>query len=108
MLVWPIEAALERARLFLALSAARAPRREPKQKSHAEAQSSERDYLTRTREKLAEAKRLIRQTERPYEPHRPDWPNWQPPPYVGVFKQGQIVGYHRCDPELAALEEMLK
>ena len=55
----------------------------------------------------ARAKRLITQTEKPSEPHVPDWPDWDPPEYVGVYKTGDIVGYHRRDPEIAQLETAL-
>ncbi|MCH8047941.1 MAG: hypothetical protein IID44_29960, partial [Planctomycetes bacterium] len=81
MLVWQIEAALERTRLALALG--------------------DRDEAGR---KLDETKALVKQTEKPYEPHVPDWEDWQPPAYVGVFKEGEIVGYHRRNDEIAALQ----
>ena len=42
-----------------------------------------------------------------YEPHVPDWPEWEPPEYIGVFKKGDIVGYHRRDPEIEQLEKAL-
>jgi len=25
--------------------------------------------------------------------HIPDWEDWDPPDYIGVFKKGDIVGY---------------
>jgi hypothetical protein len=81
MLVWQIEAAVERTRLALALG--------------------ERDEAGR---KLDETRALVKQTEKPYEPHVPDWEDWQPPAYVGVFKPGEIVGYHRRNGEIAALQ----
>jgi len=46
----------------------------------------------RAREKLVEAKDLVRQTEKPYEPHVPDRDEWEPPMYAGVVKKGEIVG----------------
>ncbi len=56
---------------------------------------------------LDRAKQLIRQTEKPYESHIPDWSDWDPPTYVNIFKPGEIVGYHRRNPEIAILEEAL-
>ena len=61
MLIWQIEAALERAWLFLAMA------------------HSEVTWLDRPGEKLAEVRRFVEQTEKPYEPHVPDWDDWQPP-----------------------------
>ena len=84
MLIWQIEAALERTRLALALS------------NHDEAQR-----------KLDETRELIRQTEKPYEPHVPDWPDWDPPEYIGVFRKGEIVGYHRRNDEIERLQEQI-
>ncbi|MDJ0707048.1 MAG: TIR domain-containing protein [Leptolyngbyaceae cyanobacterium MO_188.B28] len=80
MLIYQIEAALERCRLALSLG------------DRAQAQA-----------KLEEAKALVKRTERPYEPHVPDWDEWEPPVYVGVFKAGEIVGYHRRNGEIAEL-----
>ena len=37
-------------------------------------------------QKLDEARELIRQTKKPYEPYVPDWDEWKPPEYVGFFK----------------------
>ena len=59
------------------------------------------------RAKLDEAKRLIRQTEKPYEPHHSDWTDWQPPEYVGVFKAGDIVGYHCRNEEIQSLQQAI-
>jgi len=58
-------------------------------------------------QKLDEACELIRQTENPYEPHIPDWDEWQPPEYVGVLQPGEIVGYHCRDGEIAALQSVI-
>ncbi len=38
----------------------------------------------------------------------PDWDEWEPPEYVGVIGKGEIVGYHRRNDEIAALDEVLK
>ncbi|MEM7795567.1 MAG: hypothetical protein AAF579_14090 [Cyanobacteria bacterium P01_C01_bin.118] len=84
MLIHQIEAALERCRLALAV-----------------------DDKAQARTKLDEAKALIKQTERPYVPHVPTWDEWEPPEYVGVFKKGEIVGYHRRNGEIAELEERI-
>ena len=56
---------------------------------------------------LDRAKRLTKSTERPYVPHVPDWADWEPPEGVGVFKEGESVGYHRRDPAVEALEREL-
>ncbi len=37
----------------------------------------------------------------------PDWDEWDPPEYVGVIRKGEIVGYHRRNDEIAALDEAL-
>ena len=84
MLIWRIEAAIERCRLHLA-----------------------QDNRAAARTTLKTAQALIAQTEKPYSPHKPDWPDWQPPDYVNVFEPGDIVGYHRRNPEIAALEQAL-
>ena len=60
------------------------------------------------RELLEYAKALVKKTERPYVPHVPMWAGWRPLVYEGVrydnvFKEGEIVGYHRRNPEIAAL-----
>ena len=65
------------------------------------------DYISLAREKLDEARRLVEQTEKPYEPHVPDWDEWEPPEYVGVFKKGDIIGYHCRDGEIDRLERLL-
>ena len=57
--------------------------------------------------KLAEARRLFRQTEKPYEPHMPDWDEWDPPEYIGVFKKGEIVGYHCRNDEIEGLRKLI-
>lgn len=88
MMRWQIEGALERCRL--ALTVAQAGKTEPG------GLESPSVYLDR-------AQALIRQTERPYETHRPDWPEWQPPDCVGVFQPGAMVHYARRD---AALENL--
>jgi len=55
------------------------------EKAHTKAQS---EWLEMARENLDETKRLIQQSEKSYEPHVPDWPEWEPPEYVNVFKKG--------------------
>ncbi len=85
MLIWQIEAALERCRLALT-----------------------RDDHDEARRTLDEAQALVKKTEKRYEPHVPDWDAWEPPEYVGVFREGEIVGYHRRNDEIAALDEALK
>ena len=84
MLIHQIDAAIERCRLQLAMG-----------------------KRGTARESLELAKELVKKTEQPYEPHIPDWDEWEPPDYVGGFKKGEIVGYHRRNPEIAALEEVL-
>lgn len=51
--------------------------------------------------------RLMRQTEHEYEPHVPDWVEWQSPEYVGTLKNGQILGYHCRNGEIARLKRAL-
>ncbi|MEM8544965.1 MAG: AAA family ATPase [Cyanobacteria bacterium P01_H01_bin.119] len=84
MLIFQIEATLERCRLALAM-----------------------DNQAQARTKLDEAKALVKQTERPYVPHVPTWDEWQPPESVGVFQAGEMVGYHRCNGGIAELEQQL-
>ncbi len=84
MLIFQIEAALERCRLALTLG-----------------------DKAQARTKLHEAKALVKQTERPYEPHIPTWDDWDPPEYIGVFKGGEIVGYHRRNGEITELEKQI-
>ncbi|MEM9266590.1 MAG: hypothetical protein AAGA46_13800 [Cyanobacteria bacterium P01_F01_bin.13] len=84
MLIHKIEAALERCRLALTVG-----------------------DKAQARIKLDEAKALVKQTERPYVPHVPTWDEWEPPEYIGVFKEGEIVGYHRRNGEIAELEERI-
>ncbi len=84
MLIWQIEAALERARLALVLG--------------------DREQA---KSKLDEARELIRQTEKPYEPHVSDWDDWEPPEYVGVFQKGEIIGYHCRNHEIETLQRQL-
>ena len=84
MLIFQIEAALERCRLALSINDS-----------------------AQARIKLDAAKALVKQTERPYEPHIPDWDEWDPPEYVGVFQPGEIVGYHRRNGEIAELEQAI-
>ena len=84
MLIFQIQAALERARLALVLG--------------------DREQA---KEKLDKACELIRQTEKPYVPHKPDWEDWEPPEYIGVFKEGDIVGYHCRNGEIDALRKAI-
>ncbi len=60
------------------------------------------------REQLDNARELIRETEKKYEPYVADWDEWEPPEYIGVFKKGDIVGYHRRDLEIEGLGEAIK
>ena len=122
MLIWQIEAALERSQLYLTLHeigcegevSAEPPSGDSSQAgslchvTNGSAAASPSRWLELAREKLAETKELIRKTEKPYEPHVPDWEEWEPPEYVGVFKPGQIVGYHCRDEEIRWLEKALE
>ena len=63
--------------------------------------------LVQAQQKLDAARELIRQTEKPYESHVPDWNDWEPPAYVDVFQPGDIVGYHRRNGEIEALQEVI-
>ena len=120
MLIFQIEAALERTRLYLMLASANSAsvRFNPgtDEGENAETQRTQSDWLEMAREKLAKTKGLIQQTEAPYEPYTPmneiweDHPEgetWNPPGYVGVFKKGDIVGYHCRNEEIAWLEQRL-
>ena len=60
-----------------------------------------------SREKLAEAKQLIKKTEKPYVPYVWTFEEKKPPSYVGIFKEGQILGYYRCNDSIAELEGLL-
>ena len=84
MLIFQIEAALERCRLSLTVG-----------------------DKVQARSKLDEAKALVKQTERPYVPHVPTWDGWEPPEYVGLFKEGEMVGYYRRNGEIGELEERI-
>ncbi|MEM9485759.1 MAG: AAA family ATPase [Cyanobacteria bacterium P01_F01_bin.116] len=84
MLIHQIEAALERCRLALAV-----------------------DDKAQARTKLDEVKVLVKKTKRPYVPHVPTWDEWEPPEYIGVFKEGEMVGYHRRNGEIAELEKQI-
>lgn len=106
--VFQIEAALERCRLYLAASsAASLCVNSADQKADTESQRTESDWIRLGREKLAEARRLIQTTEKLYEPHVPDWDAWECPDYVGVFKKGEVVGYHCRNDEIERLEQLL-
>jgi hypothetical protein len=49
----------------------------------------------------------VKRTEAPYEPHVPDWQEWQPPEYIGVIQPGEVVGYYRRNGEIGELERRL-
>ena len=111
MLVWQIEAALERTRLCLAMSQVGWEGEAPAEPDSGDALGSgsagaspSGRWIEQAQQKLDEARQLIRRTEQPYEPHVPDWQDWKPPAYVDVFQQGEIVGYHRRNDEIAALQ----
>ncbi|MEO0433896.1 MAG: hypothetical protein AAF151_19600 [Cyanobacteria bacterium J06656_5] len=84
MLIFQIEAALERCRLALTM-----------------------EDRAQARTELDETKALVKQTERPYVPHVPTWDGWEPPEYVGLFKEGEMVGYYRRNGEIGELEERI-
>jgi len=84
MIRWQIEAGVERARLHLACG--------------------EEDEA---KKKLEETKRLMRKTEAPFVPYKPQWTEWQPPSYVNTFAEGEMVGYKRCQADIDALERLL-
>ena len=117
MLIWQIEAALERARLYLTLASANsAPLRlnPGKEDQNAETQRTQRDWLEMARQKLEETAALVKKTERTYEPHEPMdeiWKDtkesWDPPSYIGAIKPGTIVGYHCRNEEIDWLEQAI-
>ena len=94
MLIFQIEAAMERTRLALA-------------RMKYEGGRMKEEMCEQARDKLEKARRLVRQTEKPYEPHVPDWDEWDPPEYVGVFKEGEIVGYHCRNDEIERLQKQI-
>jgi hypothetical protein len=111
MFIWQIEAALERTRLCLAMSQVGWEGEAPAEPDSGDALGSgsagaspSGHWLEQAQQKLDEARKLISRTEQPYKPHVPDWQDWKPPAYVGVFKQGEIVGYHCRNDEIAALQ----
>lgn len=122
MLIFQIEAALERSQLFLTLAHLEKRNRRFTQMDADESLSDRRSsasisgsfsspdgkpWLEQARKKLDETKRLVKQTEKPYEPHLPDWEDWESPEYVGVFKEGDIVGYHCRNEEIERLQTEL-
>ena len=59
-------------------------------------------------ESLAEARKLIRRTNKSYQPERRVWDEWIPPSYLQSLKPGDVLGYHRRDWELQRMEEALR
>ena len=60
----------------------------------------------KARQRLAATKLLIVKTDKRYVPHV--WTSAAaPPPYIGLFKEGQTIGYHRCDQAIAELERRM-
>jgi hypothetical protein len=109
MLIWQIEAALECSQLFLTLAhpnfaSSRLCVNPDAADDSREGAKTQREWINLAREKLDETKRLVKQTEKSYEPHVPDRDDWDPPEYVGVFKKGDIVGYHCRNDEIARLD----
>ena len=77
MLIWRIEAALERTRMTLELQ---------------EFQAAKKN--------LDRARGLVHQTDKPYEAYQLTWEDWDPPESIGVFQPGESVGYHCRDAEI--------
>ena len=96
MLIFQIEAALERTRLFLAIHAV-----------YPLTESQASRCLALAEEKLNETRELIAQTESTYEPHVSDWDKWEPPEYVGVFEPGEKIGYHCQDDEIELVQQQI-
>jgi hypothetical protein len=65
------------------------------------------DYLE-ARQSLDRAKKMIKETERPYELRIISSQDLEPPVHISVLCPGELVGYHRRDAEVAALEKMLQ
>jgi hypothetical protein len=107
MLIWQIEAALERTRLYLVLHQIGWEGEAPAEPAPVAADCGSRRWIEHAQEKLDEARDMIRQTEKPYEPHVPDWEEWDPPEYIGVFKKGETVGYHCRNAESEALQSAI-
>ena len=104
MVVRKIDAALERARLYLTLASAGSQLSEIDHlHGHCDGPESAGDWLHLAAKKLNEAERLVDSTNRPYMAHHSDWNGWEPPDYIGVFREGTSVGYHCRDWEIARL-----
>lgn len=95
MLVFLIEAGLERTCLCLVLS------------KLARTHSDSTEWQDRAREALKQTQELIRKTERPYEVHEPHWDDWEPDDYIGVFGERESVGYNRRSKAVEQLEQLL-
>lgn len=54
------------------------------------------------------AQRLVKQTEKPFDPHVPDQEDWAPPEYLGVLNERDIVGHHSATVESVAFEPTRK
>ncbi|MEM9365944.1 MAG: hypothetical protein AAGD07_08095 [Planctomycetota bacterium] len=116
MLIYQIEAALERTRLYLTLGSVNSvPLCFKTPEDEDENTQTPSSWLAMAREKLEETKTLIKKTEKPYEPHEPTpeiWEGtdkeWDPPSYVGFIPKGTIIGYHCRNPEIAWLESQLQ
>ena len=64
-------------------------------------------WLKLARKKLDETRNLVKETEQEYEPHVPDWEDWEPPEYVGAVRKGDIVGYHCRNEEIERLDQLI-
>jgi tetratricopeptide (TPR) repeat protein len=81
---WLIEAALERVRLYAADG-----------------------QLPEAREKLREARMLVKETNRRYVSYQRDWSEWHAPVYLSPLQNGQEIGYGRSAAELDTLEALV-
>ena len=122
MLIWRIEAAIERTRLYLMLaqscpsvdsvSLCFEPTDDEENTDERRTQS---DWLELTQEKLDETIALVKKTESEYEPYEhmhEIWEGtdtkWEPPSYVGLIKKGEIVGYHCRNEEIIYLATLIR
>lgn len=100
MLVWQIEVALERVRFCMALG-------NPENTIPIAKLCEADDWRDRALQGIAEVKNLIRKTERPFQAHARLWKGWNQPNYIGVFTNGQQLGYHCRNDEIQLLEKHL-
>ena len=96
MIIWQIEAALERVRLCLALQSFQ----------NTEIHEAE-GWCDLARQGIVDAKQLIQKTVTQFTPHVRLWKSWQQPKYVGSFNSSYYVGYFCRNKEIQLFEQQL-